>query len=93
MPASGRRNKLEIIYDILKAMHDKGGRIKPTHLLYKSNLSHQRMKEYVDELKIKGLIAEEQQSEEKYLYALTTQGYDFLSNYQKLHEFTETFGL
>lgn len=87
-----RRNKLEIINDILKAVQDKGGTIKPTHLLYKSNLSHKRMKEYVEELKNKSLLAEEQSSE-RHLFKITQQGYDFLNNYKKLKEFTEVFNL
>ncbi|MBI5065218.1 hypothetical protein HZA97_03180 [Candidatus Woesearchaeota archaeon] len=88
-----RRNKLEIIHDILKSIHDKGGTIKPTHLLYKSNLSHQRMKEYVDELKGKALMTEEIKDKDKHVFVLTTQGYEFLANFRKLKEFTDMFGL
>ena len=90
---SARRNKLEIIHDILRAVHDKGGTIKPTHLLYKSNLSHQRMKEYVDELKSKSLIREEMKDEDKHVFVLTESDFEFLANYKKLLEFTEMFGL
>ncbi len=88
-----RRNKLEIIHDILKSIHDKGGVIKPTHLLYKSNLSHQRMKEYVDELKGKALMNEEIKDKDKHVFVLTQQGYEFLANFRKLKEFTDMFGL
>lgn len=88
-----RRNKLEIIHDILKSIHDKGGAIKPTHLLYKSNLSHQRMKEYVEELKSKNLIDEEIKENDKHVFVLTEQGYEFLANFRRLKEFTDMFGL
>ena len=38
-----RRTKMDIIFDMLTAIQDKGGHILPTHLLYKSNLSHGRL--------------------------------------------------
>jgi predicted transcriptional regulator len=45
-----KRDRLQVIYDILKVIKEKNGRIKPTHILYKSNLSHQMMDEYLREL-------------------------------------------
>ena len=87
-----RRNKIDIVFDLLKAISDKGGTIKPTHLLYKSNLSHKRMKIYLDELMGKGLI--EQKAEKgKMMYSLTDEGYKFIQNYKQLKNFTEAFGL
>ena len=53
-----RREKLDIIKDILESIRDKGGSIKPTHLLYKSNLSHDSMKRYVSDLMEKDMVAE-----------------------------------
>ena len=44
---SKKRDRLQVIYDILKAISLKNGQIKPTHILYKSNLSHQMMEEYL----------------------------------------------
>ncbi|HLD98553.1 MAG TPA: winged helix-turn-helix domain-containing protein, partial [Candidatus Nanoarchaeia archaeon] len=44
-----KRNKLEIIRDILNVIRSRNGKIKPTHILYKSNLSHQMMEEYLAE--------------------------------------------
>lgn len=87
-----RRNRLEIIYDILKVTNDKGGRILPTHLLYKSNLSHERMKGYVEELKEKSMLIEVQE-EEKSFFEITDQGRKFLMQYHQLQELTEAFGL
>lgn len=87
-----KRSKLDIINDMLKAIEAKGGTIKPTHLLYKSNLSHKRMKTYLEELKEKHLI-EETTSKGKTTYTLTDTGRKFLQNYQQMKQFTEAFGL
>ena len=86
-----KRDKLTIIYDVLLAVQKKG-KIKPTHLLYKSNLSYQRMKEYLDELKSKELIHDEIEKGQK-LFSLTEKGHKFLQDYGKMREFTESFGL
>jgi len=87
-----RRNKIDIVFDLLKAVSDKGGKIKPTHLLYKSNLSHTRMKVYLEELMGKALI-EEIEEKGRTLYTLTEEGYKFIQNYKQLKNFTEAFGL
>ncbi|MBW3018666.1 hypothetical protein KY329_00575 [Candidatus Woesearchaeota archaeon] len=87
-----KRTKLDIIHDMLKAIEQKGGRIIPTHLLYKSNLSHQRMKLYLDELKNKNLVVEVE-FKKKLHYELTDNGRKFLQNFKQVKEFTETFGL
>ena len=86
-----RREKLEIIKDILEAIRAKGGTIKPTHLLYKSNLSHDSMKRYVSELMNKGMVSEEEQKRSK-KYIITDQGLKFLTKYQQIKEFTDSFG-
>ena len=87
-----KRTKIDIIYDMLKAMQDKGGRIIPTHLLYKSNLSHQRMKLYLQELKEKNLITETE-FKKKLHYEITDTGRKFLQSFKQVKEFTEAFGL
>ena len=57
-----RRSKHEIIFDILNLISSKSGRVKPTHILYGGNLSHDRLKKYLDELITGGFI---QKQEEK----------------------------
>ena len=91
--ASKRRAKIEIIYDMLKSIQNKGGRIKPTHLLYKSNLSHTKMKEYVGELMEKGMMQESASDDEKKLFMITDKGLEFLTEYQRVREFSDSFGL
>ena len=87
-----RREKLDIIKDILEAIRDKGGTIKPTHLLYKSNLSHTKMKEYVSELKNKEMISEDLEDENRY-FRITDKGLKYISEYKKIMEFSDSFGL
>jgi len=87
-----RRTQLEIIHDMLSTVQQKGGRIKPTHLLYKSNLSHKMMLEYVDVLKERGLIGEEEHRGKK-IYVSTAKCLQFLFEYDRIAEFTDAFGL
>ena len=87
-----RRTKLEIIHDVLRAIQEKGGKIKPTHLLYKSNLSHKKMVEYLDELHGKGFIEEHKAKDGKKI-VLTDKGFSFLGEFKKIKEFTDSFGL
>ena len=60
-----RREKLEIVNDMLVAIQDKGGSIKPTHLLYKSNLSHKKMMEHIQELLSSQMIEEAMEDEKE----------------------------
>ena len=88
-----RRERLDIIKDILEAIRDKGGNIKPTHLLYKSNLSHDSMKKYVSELMEKEMVLEnEDQKTKEKKYGITDKGLKFLSDYKQIKEFTDSFG-
>lgn len=87
-----KRDRLQIIYDILKAIHDKNNRIRPTHILYKSNLSHQMMEEYLKELMNKDFVLMNNDKSGK-TYSLTQKGFDYLNKYKLIAEFTDSFGL
>ncbi len=89
---SVRRTKIEIIHDILSAIQKKGGKIKPTHLLYKSNLSYKKMLEYVNELIKKDMVKEEL-VKEKRMYSITDKGAAYIQEFKKIKEFSESFGL
>ena len=86
-----RRSKLQIVYDLLMAAKQKS-RIKLTHLLYKGNLSHLRLKEYINELLSKKLLEKVNEDGKSY-YKITPQGVKFLSDMEKMREITEAFGL
>ena len=87
-----KRDKLQIIYDILKAIQEKDGKIKPTHILYKSNLSHQLMDEYLHELLDKKMISQNVQKNGK-TYSLTDKGFDYIQRYRMIIDFVDSFGL
>ena len=84
--------KLEIIKDMLEVIRGKNGRIKPTHILYKSNLSYQMMDDYLAELKEKGFVVEGKMGKGK-TYSLTEKGFQFLEKYSLIADFTSSFGL
>jgi predicted transcriptional regulator len=90
-----RRTRIDIISDILMSIQQKGGRIKPTHLLYKANLSYQLLAEYLDELIAKELLVKETvgKKKDKQEIVLTDKGYKFIGEYEKMREFQDSFGL
>jgi len=87
-----KRSKLEIIRDILRVIQEKNGRVKPTHILYKSNLSHQMMTEYMQDMISKGFIVESSWKNGK-TYTLTQKGSQYLEEYRKIADFMSSFGL
>ena len=89
---AGKRTRTDIIGDMLESVLAKGGKIKPTHLMYKSNLSHKLLSEYLDELKAKELVREEPTDKSR-VVLITDKGLNFLAEMRKVKEFTETFGL
>jgi len=87
-----KRNKLQVIRDILEVIRGRNGKIKPTHILYKSNLSYQMMEEYLDELQEKGFIKEIKQDRGR-TYTITDKGHTYLERYKLIEEFATSFGL
>lgn len=87
-----RRTRIEIVFDLLSLIQRKGGKIKPTHALYGGNLSYDRLKIYVEEMQKRGLINLVQEKN-KTFYRITDQGHNFVSEYKKVKELTDAFGL
>ena len=88
---SERRSKASILRDILRAIHNKGGSSRPTHILYAANLSHDRLKKYLDYLVANGFI-KKHQGEETF-YEITQKGMEFLSGFNKMKRFFDAFGV
>ncbi len=87
-----KRERLEVIKDILKSIRENRN-IKPTRLLYASNLSPQMFKEYINELIEKKFILLEVDKKEKKHFSLTKKGNEFLEEYRTIENFIENFGL
>lgn len=83
---SKKRTKLDIIESILISLKDKQGKMKQTRLMYKANLSHNQMKQYLEELFDLNILIEEEVDSYKYII-LTEKGFMFAEDLNKLREF------
>ena len=89
--AEKQRSPLRINLDILNAIQEMGD-AKPTHILYKANLSHDRLVRYLDELGAKGLIEVQEEGENR-TYKVTPKGVGFLIEMRRAESFVQGFGL
>ena len=87
-----KRSRLDIITDMLATLQHSGGKIKPTHLMYKSNLSHVQMTSYLEELLQKEFLKKVKKNENDYII-LTDKGYEFFEKLKQMREFEKTFGI
>ncbi len=88
----GKRTRIDIIGDMLSSILDKGGEIKPTHLMYKSNMSHAQMKLYLDDLIAKEFVRKIRKGNYEYI-TISDKGCNFLQKLKEIKEFEEAFGL
>ena len=87
-----KRSRIDIIHDIILSIQRKGGKIKPTHLMYKANLSYNQMNLYLEELMKKEVIAKITEKKSSY-FIITEKGYSFAQKIMEMRNFEKTFGL
>ncbi len=88
-----KRDRLEIIYTILKIIFNNRNSIRITPLLRFSNISSQSFSEYYHELLEKQFIREEPDNKGNKYISLTDKGFNFLEKYKYILEFIEEFEL
>jgi predicted transcriptional regulator len=72
---------MEVKLDILLAIKEGAGR--PTHIMYRSNLSWSVMQGFIRSLEVQGLIKTEEK-ERKRRYVLTEKGERVLKTYESV---------
>ena len=77
-----RRSPMEMVCDILGVVSE--GPTKPTHILYRANMSWRVLSSYLDFLLKRGLIEREDQGGKRSIYILTTKGRSILQLYDGL---------
>ena len=88
-----KRDRLEIIFEILSIIKDNKNSIKPTPLLRFSNLSFSSFNQYFQELLEKKFIIEIEDKKGKKFISLTEKGFNFLSKYYLIKNFIKDFDL
>lgn len=89
---SERRSKMQVLVDILRVIQRQGGEARPTHILYKANLSHKLLKSHLNLLMEKGFI-EQKSYGDKIHYCITEKGINFVGEYKKVEKLSSAFGL
>lgn len=88
-----KRERLEVINDILNIIQDRNNSIKPTPLLRYSNLSSQRFNEYMTELLDKELVKYVEDKKGRKYVTLTDKGFKYIEKYRVIVGFIDEFEL
>jgi len=88
-----KRDRLEVIHDILKIISERHNSIKPTPLLRYSNLSSSSFNEYYAELQSKEFVKEIFDKDGRKYITLTDKGFKFIEKYKMIKGFIEEFEL
>ena len=85
------RSRIRIIMDILDVIDNleyTEGTALPTKIMYLSNLSYERLNQYLDELIMRKLIEKSGKG-----FKLTEEGRRFRSELHRIEKFLDAFGL
>jgi len=77
-----RRSKMEICIDILRVVSE--GNLKPTHVVYKANVSWPRLMKHLGFLQSQGLLATTSAEPWGERYFITEKGIEVLNYYRKI---------
>jgi predicted transcriptional regulator len=88
-----KRERLEVIFDILRIIQSHHNSIKPTPLLRYSNLSSQSFSDYLKELMKKEFVKEITDKKGRKYITLTDKGFKYLEKYKLILGFIDEFEL
>jgi len=88
-----KRDRLEVIFDILQIINNHQNSIKPTPLLRFSNLSSTSFADYYSELMQKEFIKEIFDSRGKKYITLTDKGFKYIEKYKLILGLINDFDL
>ena len=82
--AQVRRSPMEMVCDILGVLAE--GPTKPTHILYRANMSWKVLSSYLDYLTNRGIVQKEESEGKRSTYTLTQKGRSILELYEGLRQ-------
>jgi predicted transcriptional regulator len=86
------RSQMKILADMLEAIEADGGKALPTRIMFKANLSYDRLERHLSDLRQLGLV-EEMEDGGKVVYGLTSKGVDYLVEFRRVVQFAKAFGI
>jgi predicted transcriptional regulator len=86
-----QRSTIRIYMDILLAAEGEGN-AKPTRIIQRANLPHDRMMKHVSELQKRGLLEEVNNGGSRY-YVITEKGRSFVREAMRAEAFLSAFGV
>ena len=88
-----KRDRLEVIYDILNKIRENRNSIKVTPLIRKSNLSSASFSDYMMELSDKEFVKEIIDNKGGRYITLTNKGFRYIEKYSQFKGFIQEFEL